>query len=164
MMDMPYENISRDLQFIKGAEVLYQRKVEQVMYEVIAYSPDEQETAHLMITCPNCGYVSSVDQLASGCPYCKTRFRIKDLFPRVINTYFIRSDSIARNITQQRVVIGASMGIMLLICISGSLISSNGNLPAALFTSYLAALIGGGCLDELQRRFSCWHLCFEGME
>ena len=93
---------------------------------------------------PNCGCVSSVEQLGSGCPYCKTQFRVKDLFPRVINTYFIRSDSISKNITQQRIVIGASMGIVLLICIPGSLISSNGNLPAALFTAYLAALIGGG--------------------
>ena len=144
--DMAYENISRDLQFIRGTEVLYRRNVEQVMYEIIAHSPNEQETAHLMITCPNCGYVSSVDQLVGGCPYCKTRFRIKGLFPRVINTYFIRSDSIARNITQQRVLIGASMGIVLLICIPGSLISSKGNLPAALFTAYLTALIGGGIL------------------
>lgn len=142
--DMSYENISRELQFIRGTEVLYQRNVEQVMYEIIAHSPNEREMAHLMVTCPNCGCVSSVEQLGSGCPYCKTQFRVKDLFPRVINTYFIRSDSISKNITQQRIVIGASMGIVLLICIPGSLISSNGNLPATLFTAYLAALIGGG--------------------
>ena len=142
--DMSYENISRDLRFTRESQTLYQRKVEQVMYEIIAHSPNERETAHLMITCSNCGCVSSVDQLAGGCPYCKTQFRVKDLFPRVINTYFIRSDSISRNISLQHIVIGASMGMMLLIFIPGSLISSYGNLPVALFTAYLAAVIGGG--------------------
>lgn len=66
--DMLYEEISRELRVLKGTETLYQRQVEQVMYEIVVHTPNEKETDHLMITCPNCGAVSPVAQLMEGWP------------------------------------------------------------------------------------------------
>lgn len=39
------------------------------------------------IECPNCGAVSSIKELLTGCKCCGTRFIIKDLFPKVTNFY-----------------------------------------------------------------------------
>ena len=142
--DMVYEEINRELRFLNGSETLYQREVEQVMYEIVVHSPNEKETEHLMITCPNCGAVSPVSQLMEGCCYCGTQFRMKDLFPRVVNTYFIKTTSIGKHTSHRRKIMGISMGVFLLLFLPGAVISSEGVLPLALFTSYLAAIICGG--------------------
>ena len=142
--DMLYEEISRELRFLKGAQTLYQRQVEQVMYEIVVHTPNEKETDHLMITCPNCGAVSPVAQLVEGCRYCGTRFHMRDLFPRVVNTYFIRTTSIMKHTTNQRRIMGILMLVMLLVSMPGAMISSEGVIPIALFTAYLTALICGG--------------------
>ena len=142
--DMLYEEISRELRVLKGTETLYQRQVEQVMYEIVVHTPNEKETDHLMITCPNCGAVSPVAQLMEGCRYCGTRFRMKDLFPRVVNTYFIRTTSIMKHTTNQRRIMGILMLVMLLVSMPGAMISGEGVIPIALFTAYLTALICGG--------------------
>lgn len=142
--DMVYEEINRELRFLNGSETLYQREVEQVMYEIVVHSPNEKETEHLMITCPNCGAVSPVSQLMEGCCYCGTQFRMKDLFPRVVNTYFIKTTSIGKHTSHRRKIMGISMGVFLLLFLPGAVISSEGVLPVALFTSYLAAIICGG--------------------
>ena len=142
--DMLYEEINRELRVLKGTEPLYQRQVEQVMYEIVIHTPNEKEIDHLMITCPNCGAVSPVAQLMEGCRYCGTRFRIKDLFPRVINTYFIRTTSIMKHTTNQRRIMGILMLGMLLVSMPGAMISSEGMIPLALITAYLTALICGG--------------------
>ncbi len=142
--DMLYEEISRELRVLKGTETLYQRQVEQVMYEIAVHTPNEKETDHLMITCPNCGAVSPVAQLMEGCRYCGTRFRMKDLFPRVVNTYFIRTTSIMKHTTNQRRIMGILMLVMLLVSMPGAMISGEGVIPIALFTAYLTALICGG--------------------
>lgn len=142
--DMLYEEISRELRVLKGTETLYQRQVEQVMYEIVVHTPNEKETAHLMVPCPNCGAVSPVAQLVEGCRYCGTRFRMKDLFPRVVNTYFIRTTSIMKHTTNQRRIMGILMLVMLLVSMPGAMISGEGVIPIALFTAYLTALICGG--------------------
>jgi hypothetical protein len=39
-------------------------------------------------TCPNCGAVSTISRLVDGCPYCKTMYKMDDLFPRITRYYF----------------------------------------------------------------------------
>lgn len=44
--------------------------------------------------CPNCGAISPVEILEQrGCPYCQTRFMMRDLFPKVCNYYFLEDYS-----------------------------------------------------------------------
>ena len=42
------------------------------------------------IACPNCGAVSSIKELLTGCKSCGTRFILNDLFPKVTNFYAIK--------------------------------------------------------------------------
>lgn len=95
--DMTYEDVNRKIRFENAQGILYEREVEQVMYEVIVHTPNDAEISHISMTCPNCGAVSPVAGLNEGCKYCGTRFRITDLFPRVVNLYFLKSSSTASN-------------------------------------------------------------------
>ena len=94
---MMYENVSRKLSFENENGPVYERDTEMAMYEIVAHSPNEAQTQFIRVTCPNCGAVNSVSKLGEGCPHCGTVFQIKDLFPRVINLFFIRSNSSAKN-------------------------------------------------------------------
>lgn len=89
--DMTYENIHRKMAFVGARGTLYEREVDQVMYEIIAHTPNDAQTEKITVTCPNCGSLSAVSELEEGCRYCDTRFKITDLFPRVVNLYFLKA-------------------------------------------------------------------------
>lgn len=143
-VNMDYENISRRIAFENAQGVIYDRTVEEVMYEMIVHSPNENELAHMSMTCPNCGAVSPVALLTEGCRYCGTRFRITDLFPRVTNLFFLRSNSIHKNKTVTRNTFLAIMATVFLIVFPATFFSKELSLPFALFNSYLVTLIAGG--------------------
>lgn len=68
-----------------------QKIVRTMFYQTILDSDENGETIQsLLCSCPNCGVVSPVSVLQeTGCPYCKTRFLISELYPRVCNYFFI---------------------------------------------------------------------------
>lgn len=143
-VNMDYENISRHIAFENAQGVIYDRTAEEVMYEMIVHSPNEGELAHMSMTCPNCGAVSPVALLTESCRYCGTRFRITDLFPRVTNLFFLRSNSIQKNKTVTRNTFLAIMAAVFLIAFSATFFSKEFSLPYVLFNSYLVTLIAGG--------------------
>lgn len=143
-LNMDYENISRRIAFENAQDVIYDRTAEEVMYEMIVHSPNESELAHMDMTCPNCGAVSPVALLTEGCRYCGTRFRITDLFPRVTNLFFLRSNSIHKNKTITRNTFLIIMSTLFLITFLITFSSKEHSLPYVLLNSYLVALIAGG--------------------
>ena len=143
-VNMDYENISRRIAFENAQGVIYDRTAEDVMYEMIVHSPNESELAHMDMTCPNCGAVSPVALLTEGCRYCGTRFRITDLFPRVTNLFFLRSNSIHKNKTITRNTFLIIMSTLFLITFLITFSSKEHSLPYVLLNSYLVALIAGG--------------------
>lgn len=82
--DTTYEEIRHKFSFSNASGELYSRDTEQVMYETIVHSPNEQQLSFITATCPSCGAVNLVSNLTESCPYCGTKFRITDLFPRVM--------------------------------------------------------------------------------
>ena len=52
--------------------------------------PDDE-----VCSCPNCGSVSTIAGLQDGCPFCGTRYKMSDLFPKVTGYYFIEDVSLA---------------------------------------------------------------------
>lgn len=95
--DTTYEEIRHKLSFSDVSGELYSRDVEQVMYETIVHSPDERQLPYITMTCPGCGAVNLVSNLTEGCPYCEMKFRITDLFPRVMNLSFVINPSSHKN-------------------------------------------------------------------
>lgn len=158
--DMTYENTLRHLEFSNSSDIIYDRDVEETMYEIITHSPNETELLHITTTCPNCGAVSLVTQLTEGCSYCSTKFKITDLFPRVTNLYFIKSNSINSNksIMRNTILISMLLGAIVgLICYFSL---ATGDLPYLLFIVYSASflsIIPGFILGEILMLISSFH-------
>ncbi len=70
------------------------------LYETIIKAPKNQESiANMDYSCPSCGGVSKVGELIEGCPYCKTRFIMDELYPKVHNSYTIKDVPHGKNLT-----------------------------------------------------------------
>ncbi len=144
--DMVYENIKRTIRFDNRKGSVYEREVEQVMYEIIVHTPNDAQLTHMTMTCPNCGAVSPVAALEKGCRYCGTRFRITDLFPRVVNMFFLKNKTTATITGMTEKTIFFSMLAVFLVKFSCVLIGENGFLPAKLAGCFFVAGFLGGFL------------------
>lgn len=160
--DMTYENIHRKMAFTNAQGTLYQREVDQVMYEVIAHTPNDEQTEKITLTCPNCGSLSPVSGLEEGCRYCGTRFKITDLFPRVVNLYFLRSESIANMKMIFRNTMAVTMLVFYLVFGLAGIATREtpGEIPGYLVSTFLVTLIFGGftgyiigCIRMIGARF-----------
>lgn len=141
--EMKYSPISRHIAFERGKNTVYDRMVEENMYETILHTPEEKELEHMELTCPNCGAVSPVASLVNGCSHCGTQFRINDLFPRVTNLVFLKNNSV---ITYRGIMRKSILAAMLLTCIGSvfHFMQDGHMLMTALLLSYGVALVGGG--------------------
>ena len=151
--DMVYEEINRTLRFHNKQGLIYEREVEQVMYEIIVHTPNDAQVSHITMTCPNCGAVSPVTALEDGCKYCGTSFRITDLFPRVVNLFFLKNESTA---TASGILGRTTLFCMLAVFVlelSAVIISKAGFLPAKLAACFFAAFFAFFA-DFLFLRFS----------
>lgn len=63
-------------------------KIRQNLY--VAVTRLLNQNADGALACPNCGAVSGIRELLTGCKSCGTRFIINDLFPKVTNFYAIK--------------------------------------------------------------------------
>ena len=73
--------------------------------------PDDE-----VCSCPNCGSVSTIARLQAGCPFCGTRYKMSDLFPKVTGYYFIEDVSLAGDEGKRimrKFMIGAVIAILL---------------------------------------------------
>lgn len=73
--------------------------------------PDDE-----VCSCPNCGSVSTIAGLQDGCPFCGTRYKMSDLFPKVTGYYFIEDVSLAGDEGKRimrKFMIGAVIAILL---------------------------------------------------
>lgn len=77
--------------------------------------PDDE-----VCSCPNCGSVSTVNQLQGGCPFCGTQYKMSDLFPKVTSYYFIEDVGLAGDEDKRdkrKFMIGAVIIVLLFSCI-----------------------------------------------
>ncbi|WP_376975878.1 hypothetical protein [Arcanobacterium hippocoleae] len=85
------QTVLRSLRFCKNSRTVYkEKKKDYALYEAIV-SPAEEEIENIHDTtyvCSSCGNITTVENLLTACPYCRTRYLIKDLFPKVNNFYF----------------------------------------------------------------------------
>lgn len=149
--DMSYESIYRKIAFSNAGGTLYERELGQTMYEIIAHTPNDAETEKISLTCPNCGFLSPVKALEDGCPYCDTKFRITDLFPRVVNLYFIKNNASPNTSLFIQKTITACMAVIFLIFATISVIGTHSlqDIPAGLAMTFFATLFIGGGLGYL---------------
>lgn len=83
--------VTRTLTFSRNNKELLQKKDCPAMYQTIL-NPDSADPnlGKTTYVCPNCSAISTIETLQdTGCPYCGTRYLMKDLYPKVTNYYFI---------------------------------------------------------------------------
>lgn len=143
--DINREQIIRKLSFEDtSGRNIYHRNVGYTMSQMVIHSPDDNRCQELRVACPNCGAVAKVGQLEQGCEFCNTRFSIRDLFPYVTNTYFVRSNTSTKN----SVVFTVSLLLSIVAVFVATLLYGKTHwgysFAKSLFYAYLVGAMGGG--------------------
>ena len=86
-----YQQINQETEYKRKDKTVYKKKVYHIQYQTIIDPEEGQENVgSISYLCPNCGSISTVNTLKEkGCPFCGTRYLMKDLFPKVTNFYCI---------------------------------------------------------------------------
>ena len=74
--------------YSKGGRCLYKNVDNFKLKQTVTDYKTEVNPADRQYKCPSCGAVSTVSQLIAGCPYCGTKFKMSEFYPKVSNYYF----------------------------------------------------------------------------
>ena len=116
-----YRSFEEELEFRRNGETLYKRKKDLNVYlSIIEPAEGEKGIGETAAGCPNCGNIAKVsDLLQGGCPFCRTHFVYKDLFPKVVNYYAAETipapeviDKKSKQIPKIGAVVGAVVGLI----------------------------------------------------
>ena len=114
---MEYRTCRLSRTIYRDTKKVYERNQNSVFYQIITNARDSQAVAEELYSCPNCGRISTIAVLQSGCPSCKTFFEMNELFPKVTNYFFIKDESYTEK------EIRHSIGKVMLPCIVLSIIA-----------------------------------------
>lgn len=101
-------------------------KIRQNLY--VAVTRLLNQNADGALACPNCGAVSGIRELLTGCKSCGTRFIINDLFPKVTNFYAIKEVAGGKKVVKNSAI---AVVLITMFAFAGSLFFinyKNGNL------------------------------------
>lgn len=138
----PYEEV---VTIKNNKKTIYRKKRKINFYEVI-YDGEQNNNSlnNVPYQCPNCGAVSKVDTLRNeGCPYCKTQFKISELFPKVINYYTLSNPSVDANRLKKIVMILSIICyiVCLILCLQKNMASEDFPKIVMFIFSWIHALI-----------------------
>lgn len=74
--------------FARNGKVLFRKKQNAQIFQTVTNVKDPKDVAEEEYVCPDCGAVTKVGLLLEGCPYCRNRFRMDELYPKISNYYF----------------------------------------------------------------------------
>lgn len=81
----PFYMMNSTTEYSVAGKVKKRDKREKTFFANVVWLLDQNRDESYC--CPNCGAVSTVRTLIMGCPFCKTKFLMSDLFPSVTNYY-----------------------------------------------------------------------------
>lgn len=110
---MPFYIMNSQTEYSVGGRVKKKDKLQKTMYANVIWLIDQNKDESYC--CPNCGAVSTVKKLLAGCPYCKTRFIMSDLFPKITNYY----DRRAKETINSTVLPFSMLGILIVLVVYG---------------------------------------------
>lgn len=87
---MEYRTCCWEKTFYQDKRSIYSSKENTIFYQMITDTQDSHSVEMDSYVCPNCGAISQVKELINGCSYCKTFFKVEDLFPKTTNFYMIK--------------------------------------------------------------------------
>lgn len=78
----------KDESYYKNGRRLYRNVDNYELSQTVTDFATEEKPADRQYKCPSCGAVSTVAQLVAGCPYCGTKFKTSEFYPKITNYYF----------------------------------------------------------------------------
>lgn len=110
-----FHNYTRKVNIYKDGKKKFSQKEQDILYVTTTWLKQEETTGEESYCCPDCGAISTVKELQEGCPYCKTRFQMTDLFPKVTDYFYV--EEVTKRETLKRdvilaFVIGALAGLL----------------------------------------------------
>lgn len=143
---MAWQSFFKKTSIFQGNKRIYQHKDNELVYGIVTSMNQSEMTGEETYVCPNCGGVSTINQLFKGCPYCETRFTMEDLYPKVTNHFFLRdygqNEKEMKAMTIKYVLIGMVICciIMLFLGLMDTMKGREFNLSSRIFKG---CLIGG---------------------
>ncbi|MCR5120784.1 MAG: hypothetical protein K6B44_14330 [Lachnospiraceae bacterium] len=81
--------IDHNKTYQRDGMITYKKTEKQSMYETVVDVREGEDVSEDTYCCPNCGAVSTIAVLQEGCPYCRTSFKMSELFPKISNYFFV---------------------------------------------------------------------------
>lgn len=140
---LDYKDFKVERSFYRGEDRVYRKKQQAIIYESITDIKNKDVVGEDTYVCPNCGAISEIAKLQSGCPYCNTYFDMTDLFPKVTNYYFVNSYSMEglKNKAIGSAVGGAAVSSLIMLFAGGPELWKYGTIIGML--SFIPSMIMG---------------------
>ncbi len=130
----------------KDRKVLYKNSEHKLFYTSITDTKAAEGAKKDVYCCPNCGAVSTVENLLARCAYCGTHFEMKDLYPKVSLNYAIKeigmTDKMVKSQLMRFMIPGAALAEV--ICVLGLFSQADKNVFSIIFSLIFAAPLGAG--------------------
>lgn len=78
--------------FYKEGKKVFSRKRTENLYVTTTDLKYQHMVGADTYCCPNCGAISTIQELQEGCSFCQTKFRMTDLFPKVTDFCYLCND------------------------------------------------------------------------
>lgn len=102
--------------YFKDGACIHTRERIVTIYAIVTNTTAENSVVENdFYCCPSCGASSRIKELMTGCPYCQTKFRMPDLFPKVTNFYLYEQDSTQPKLLPIAVIIGTVVALLYLV-------------------------------------------------
>lgn len=82
---VPYTEVKMITDYRYGKKTVH-REDPLILYASVL---DKQGSEDRLVNCPSCGHPAMVSELQDGCPYCRTIFKLSDLYPKVTSWYTV---------------------------------------------------------------------------
>lgn len=113
-----YQTVEKRVEYFRNGQSAYRNKKDLTAYlTIIEPKEGNQNIGEETYICPNCGAIAKIHVLEEeGCPHCRTKYLITDLFPKVTNYYFLENVTVSEKIDKVvKRYIFAGIGITYLI-------------------------------------------------
>ena len=148
--DKEYDNkiaalsYDRVKEFLINGKSKFKDKEQELLYTIITWMRNQQSDK--TYCCPNCGAIHSIRTLLNeGCPNCKTRFIMSDLFPKVTNYYSVKDYGESKKTIKDKIKVYVLTGFVIgFVCmIVSSMIKDGSSFDfATLLTGVPGGVIG----------------------
>lgn len=143
---MDYRTCSNVKKYYRDGKLLHSHKMNALLYETITDVRYGADVAKELYTCPSCGAISTMENIADGCSSCGAHFKMTDIYPKVTNYYYVEDAGETPN--ELKVSLGKSVYISiaiftLIFFVYFMIRGFDGGAFFALFTSLIAGGVFG---------------------